>query len=203
MPVPKLQARIQAGPLVMGALLKHENRLSVLNCRYYKYALSTAGSILVQRASSFGGETIKSKEELSFHCGFRRFAGKPVFSDQSLKSDQHLFQRFLPQSGWSVATVYGPVTFQPASLLLFKPNGQLVASGTLKNVKPDRVMLKRVIITGTPVKVKKRKAVIRYMFYSPEDIRWFEPVELATKHGLTGHIKESLGTHGDFKAVFN
>ncbi|POM77564.1 Pre-rRNA-processing protein TSR1 [Phytophthora palmivora] len=147
-PVAKLQARIQAGPLVMGALLKHENRLSVLN-------------FSVQRASSFAGETLKSKEELSFHCGFRRFSGKPVFSDQSLKSDQHLFQRFLPQSGWSVATVYGPVTFQPASLLLFKPDGQLVASGTLKNVNPDRVVLKRVIITGTPVKVKKRKAVVR------------------------------------------
>ncbi|KAF1790931.1 Bms1/Tsr1-type G domain [Phytophthora cactorum] len=179
-PVAKLQARIQAGPLVMGALLKHENRLSVLNF-----------------------STLKSKDELSFHCGFRRFSGKPVFSDQSLKSDQHLFQRFLPQSGWSVATVYGPVTFQPASLLLFKPDGRLVASGTLKNVNPDRVVLKRVIITGTPVKVKKRKAVIRYMFHSPEDIRWFKPVELVTKHGLTGHIKESLGTHGDLKAVFN
>ncbi|KUF79469.1 Pre-rRNA-processing protein TSR1 [Phytophthora nicotianae] len=189
-PVAKLQARIQAGPLVMGALLKHENRLSVLN-------------FSVQRASSFAGETLKSKEELSFHCGFRRFSGKPVFSDQSLKSDQHLFQRFLPQSGWSVATVYGPVTFQPASLLLFKPDGQLVASGTLKNVNPDRVVLKRVIVTGTPVKVKKRKAVVRYMFHSPEDIRWFKPVELVTKHGLTGHIKESLGTHGDLKAVFN
>ncbi|KAE8883214.1 Pre-rRNA-processing protein [Phytophthora fragariae] len=189
-PVAKLQARIQAGPLVMGALLKHENRLSVLN-------------FSVQRAVSFAGETVKSKEELSFHCGFRRFSGKPVFSDQSLKSDQHLFQRFLPQSGWSVATVYGPVTFQPASLLLFKPDGQLVASGTLKNVNPDRVVLKRVIITGTPVKVKKRKAVVRYMFHSPEDIRWFRPVELSTKHGLTGHIKESLGTHGDLKAVFS
>ncbi|OWZ24119.1 Pre-rRNA-processing protein TSR1 [Phytophthora megakarya] len=188
--VAKLQSRIQAGPLVMGALLKHENRLSVLN-------------FSVQRASSFAGETLKAKEELSFHCGFRRFSGKPVFSDQSLKSDQHLFQRFLPQSGWSVATVYGPVTFQPASLLLFKSDGQLVASGTLKNVNPDRVVLKRVIITGTPVKVKKRKAVVRYMFHSPEDIRWFKPVELVSKHGLTGHIKESLGTHGDLKAVFN
>uniref|UniRef100_M4B1B8 Bms1-type G domain-containing protein n=1 Tax=Hyaloperonospora arabidopsidis (strain Emoy2) TaxID=559515 RepID=M4B1B8_HYAAE len=189
-PVAKFQARIQAGPLVMGALLKHENRLSVLN-------------FSIHRAASFGDATLKSKDELSFHCGFRRFSGKAIFSDQSLKSDQHLFQRFLPQSGWSVATVYGPVTFQPASLLLFKPDGQFVASGTLKNVNPDRIVLKRVIITGTPVKVKKRKAVVRYMFHSPEDIRWFKPVELATKHGLTGHIKESLGTHGDLKAVFN
>ncbi|RLN44416.1 hypothetical protein BBO99_00000851 [Phytophthora kernoviae] len=189
-PVAKLQARIQAGPLIMGALLKHENRLSVLN-------------FSLQRASSFTGEPLKSKEELSFHCGFRRFSGKPIFSDQSLKSDQHLFQRFMPPSGWSVATVYAPVTFQPASVLLFKPDGQLVASGTLKNVNPDRVVLKRVVVTGTPVKVKKRKAVVRYMLHSPEDIRWFRPVELVTKHGLTGHIKESLGTHGDLKAIFN
>lgn len=189
-PVTALQARLEAGPLVMGALLKHENRLSVLN-------------FSVQRASSFAGETLKSKDEVSFHCGFRRFQGRPVFSDQSLKSDQHLFQRFLPHTGWSVATVYGPVTFQPASLLLFKSDGQLVASGTLKNVNPNRVVLKRVILTGTPVKVKKRNAVVRYMFHSAEDIRWFKPVELSTKHGLSGHIKESLGTHGDFKAVFN
>ncbi|KAI9908137.1 hypothetical protein PsorP6_004456 [Peronosclerospora sorghi] len=188
--ISKLQARMEAGPLIVGALLKHENRLSVLN-------------FSIQRAASFAGETLKSKDELSFHCGFRRFTGKPIFSDQSLKSDQHLFQRFLPPSGWSVATVYGPVTFQPASLLLFKPTGQLVASGTLMNVNPDRIVLKRVILTGTPVKVKKRKAVVRYMFHSPEDVRWFKPVELTTKHGLTGHIKESLGTHGDLKAVFN
>lgn len=192
-PLAAYHARVQAGPLVMGALLKHENRLSVLN-------------FSIQRASTFT-DPLKSKEELVFHSGFRRFAAKPVYSDQSLKSDQHLFHRFLPQSGWAVASVYGPVTFQPASVLVFRENAlvphELVASGTLMNVNPDRVVLKRVVITGTPVKVKKRKAVVRYMFHSPEDIRWFKPVELSTKHGMTGHIKESLGTHGDFKAVFN
>uniref|UniRef100_K3W7F2 Bms1-type G domain-containing protein n=1 Tax=Globisporangium ultimum (strain ATCC 200006 / CBS 805.95 / DAOM BR144) TaxID=431595 RepID=K3W7F2_GLOUD len=193
-PLQAFHARQQAGPLIMGALLKHENRLSVLN-------------FSIQRAASFS-EPLKSKEELVFHSGFRRFAAKPVYSDQSLKSDQHLFQRFLPQSGWTVASVYGPVTFQPASVLVFRESRgmephELVASGTLMNVNPDRIVLKRVVITGTPVKVKKRKAVVRYMFHSPEDIRWFKPVELVTKHGMTGHIKESLGTHGDFKAVFN
>lgn len=192
-PLAAYHARVQAGPLIMGALLKHENRLSVLN-------------FSLQRASTFT-DPVKSKEALVFHSGFRRFAGKPVFSDQSLKSDQHLFHRFLPQGGWAVASVYGPVTFQPASVLVFRENGaephELVASGTVMSVNPDRVVLKRVVITGTPVKVKRRKAVVRYMFHSPEDIRWFKPVELATKHGMTGHIKESLGTHGDFKAIFN
>ncbi|TYZ62595.1 hypothetical protein PybrP1_002355 [[Pythium] brassicae (nom. inval.)] len=192
-PLAAYHARVQAGPLVMGALLKHENRLSVLN-------------FSIQRAGTFT-DPVKSKEELVFHSGFRRFAGRPVYSDQSLKSDQHLFHRFLPQGGWAVASVYGPVTFQPASVLVFRENGpephELVASGTVMSVNPDRIVLKRVVITGTPVKVKRRKAVVRYMFHSPEDIRWFKPVELATKHGMTGHIKESLGTHGDFKAIFN
>lgn len=192
-PLQAFQARVQAGPLIMGALLKHENRLSVLNFN-------------IQRAPSFE-DPLKSKEPLVFHCGFRRYGGRPVYSDQSLKSDQHLFHRFLPQGGWCVASVYAPVTFQPASVLIFREGSmvphELVASGTLMNVNPDRVVLKRVVVTGTPVKVKKRKAVVRYMFHSPEDIRWFKPVELVTKHGMTGHIKESLGTHGDFKAVFN
>ena len=50
-------------------------------------------------------------------------------------------------------------------------------------------MLKKVVLTGFPVKVHKKKAVVRWMFHGPEDVRWFRPVDLWTKHGRQGRIK--------------
>jgi len=96
---------------------------------------------------------------------------------------------------------------------------RLVAVGSLLSVDPDRVIVKKIVLTGFPYKIHKRGAVIKHMFYHPgtnppvgrvffvmmhhrvilpssaDDVRWFAPVELWTKYGRTGHIKEPLGPH--------
>ncbi|CAD5213221.1 unnamed protein product [Bursaphelenchus xylophilus] len=41
------------------------------------------------------------------------------------------------------------------------------------------------------------------MFFNKEDIDWFKPVELYADNGHRGHIKDSIGTHGLMKCVFN
>merc|ERR1711935_192470 len=68
---------------------------------------------------------------------------------------------------------------------------------------PDRVIVKRVVLSGHPCKINKRTATIRYMFHNPDDIHYFKPVELKTKYGKRGHIKQTLGTHGHMKVGFD
>lgn len=113
-------------------------------------------------------------------------------------------------SNFVSASVIGPVnmTVTNAPVLVFKfdvehQRWQLIANGAMSNVDPDRIILKKIILYGNPIRVRKRTAVVRHMFYDPVDVKWFQPAELTTLLGLRGHIKESVGTHGLFKAIFS
>ena len=107
----------------------------------------------------------------------------------------------------AVASVYAPISYGPLPLLAFRttPSGvlRLVATGSLRGCDPDRVVLKKIVLSGFPVKVHKHKAVVRFMFHGPDDVRWFRPVDLWTKHGRRGRISEPVGTHGAMKCVFD
>ncbi|NWX91926.1 TSR1 protein, partial [Nothoprocta pentlandii] len=191
-PVSVMESFRDGRPLVLFALLPHEQKMSVLN-------------FLVRRHPS-NNEPVKAKEELIFHCGFRRFRASPLFS-QHTSADKHKLERFLRPDAALVVTVYAPITFPPASVLLFKQrsNGMhdLIATGSLLAVDPDRIVVKRLVLSGHPFKIFTKTAVVRYMFFNREDVMWFKPVELRTKWGRRGHIKEPLGTHGHMKCHFD
>jgi pre-rRNA-processing protein TSR1 len=142
--------------------------------------------------------------------GVRRFPARPIFSQASPGSLKQKYERYLHGGSWSIASVYAHVTFPPSTVLLFNADpdepehfGSLMASGNLATVSPDRIILKRIVLTGFPIKVHKKTAVIRYMFYNPEDVKYFKPVQLHTKYGRTGHIVDSVGTHGSMKCQFD
>ena len=89
------------------------------------------------------------------------------------------------------------------ALLLRPGSGEIVATGNLASVDPNRIVLKKAVLTGYPFRVKKRWAVVRRMFHSPEDVAWFKPLEIYTKLGARGKILESVGTHGRMKCLFD
>ncbi|XP_076002519.1 pre-rRNA-processing protein TSR1 homolog [Genypterus blacodes] len=190
---PSVLESVQSGkPLVLVSLLPHEQKMSVINLMVRRHPGNT--------------EPIKSKEELVFHCGFRRFRASPTFS-QHTTADKHKMERFLRPDAPTVVSVYAPITFSPAGVLLFKQRDDgmqdLVATGSVLSCDPQRVVLKRIVLSGHPFKINRRSAVVRYMFFNRDDIMWFKPVELRTKWGRRGHIKEGLGTHGHMKCVFD
>ncbi len=55
-----------------------------------------------------------------------------------------------------VASVYAPISYGPLPLLAFKcaPGRQpvLAATGGLRSVDPDRVVLKKIVLTGYPAR---------------------------------------------------
>ncbi|KAJ6653116.1 hypothetical protein lerEdw1_010078 [Lerista edwardsae] len=182
----------QREPLALFTLLPYEQKMSVLN-------------LLVRRHPG-NSEPVRSKEQVIVHCGFRRFRASPIYSQHS-SGDKHKLERFLRADTAMVATIYAPIMFPPASVLLFQQasNGaaSLLATGSLLSVDPDWLVIKRLVLSGHPFKILSKMAVVRYMFFSREDVLWFKPVELRTKWGRRGHIKEPLGTHGRMKCQFD
>jgi len=178
--------------LVLTSLLPHEHRMSVLN-------------MAVRRSALSGDKPIKSKTRLVFQCGWRRFAACPVFS-QHTNGNKHKYERFF-REGNIVMTTFAPISFPPAPVLVFEehPSGKqsLLATGSLLSADPNRVVVKRTVLSGHAFKVHKRICTVRFMFFNREDIEWFSPVELKTKNGRRGHIKEGLGTHGHMKCIFD
>ncbi|XP_051522120.1 pre-rRNA-processing protein TSR1 homolog [Myxocyprinus asiaticus] len=190
---PSVIESFQAGkPLVLVSLLPHEQKMSVMHMLVRQHPSNT--------------EPIKAKEELVFQCGFRRFRASAIFS-QHTSADKHKMERFLRPDAPTVMSVYAPITFPTAGVLVFKQRGNgmqdLVATGSLLGCDPRRVVLKRIVLSGHPFKINRRSVVVRYMFFNRDDILWFKPVELRSKWGRRGHIKEALGTHGHMKCIFD
>ena len=195
-------------PLTLFSLLQHEHQQTVMS--------------FSMTLNSEYPSPIKSKEELIIQCGPRRLLINPLFSQTgNTPNNVHKFDRYLHPGRTALATFVAPLTWGSVPALIFKrtsassatdsmadgipPNSELELIGTGTSQAPDhsRVIAKRVILTGHPYKIHKKLVTVRYMFFNLEDVNWFKALQLWTKRGRGGYIKESLGTHGYFKATFD
>lgn len=198
-------------PFVLFGLLRHEHKKSVVN-------------FTITRNTEYEAP-VRSKDPLLVCLGFRRYVSRPIYSQHLRRvgrrgNDVYKFERFLPHGvGAAVGSVYAPVTFGGANVpvVLYRLRSEtqefgyddqgvsaeqsphLVGAGSVLDVAPTRIIAKRIVLSGHPYKLHKRTATIRFMFFNADDVRYFAPITLRTKMGRTGHIKESLGTHGYYK----
>ncbi|WFC97377.1 ribosome biogenesis protein tsr1 [Malassezia yamatoensis] len=202
-------------PFVLFGLMRHEHKKSVVN-------------FTITRNTEYEAP-VRSKDPLLVCLGFRRYYANPVYSQHVRNigrrgNDVYKLERYLPHGiGAAVGSIYAPVTFGGANIpvvlmrmrseskefgyddmgISAEQSPHLVGAGSVLDVAPTRIIAKRLVLSGHPYKLHKRTATIRFMFFNADDVRYFQPITLHTKMGRTGHITESLGTHGYFKAHFD
>lgn len=170
---PQAYSRVSPDTILTAvSLLPHENKVSVLH----------AGLSQTSKCEADKEVPVKSKDVLTFRCGWKTWQGRPIFSQNNLNSDKHKFERFMPVEGaFFACTMFGPVTYSPCPVLVFREDGksgdgegkrrELLAHGSIIGADADRIVLKRIILTGYPTRVHKRHATVKYMFYNPEDVK--------------------------------
>jgi pre-rRNA-processing protein TSR1 len=82
----------------------------------------------------------------------------------------------MPTGGaFFACSVLGPVTYTPCPVLAFRKatagNMQFIALGSMIGADADRIVVKRIVLTGYPTRVHKRHATVKYMFYNPDDVK--------------------------------
>lgn len=202
-------------PASLFSLLRHEHKHAVIN--------------LNLTLNSDFDTPLKSKDEVVVQIGHRRLVINPILSASGqTPNDVHKFDRFLHPGRNAIATFTGPLTWGSVPVLVFRRKTpsedtapalidvmndpstsasalglQLIGTATTIPPSHNRVVAKRVVLTGAPFKIHKKLVTVRYMFFSREDVLWFAALPLWTKRGRQGFIKEPLGTHGYFKAPFD
>ncbi|EGW33881.1 uncharacterized protein SPAPADRAFT_135341 [Spathaspora passalidarum NRRL Y-27907] len=180
-------------PFTIYELLEHEHKLAVCNFTFESWEDYE--------------KPIPSRESIIVQYGPRRQIIEPTFNQASNNPNNvHKSENFAHLGATVICTAITPVLFNQAPVIYFKPSGnniEFIGQGTFLNCDHTRIIAQRAVLTGHPVKIHKRVVTVRYMFFNPEDINYFKAISLFTKSGRTGFIKESLGTHGYFKANFD
>lgn len=167
-------------------------------------------------------DSVRSKTELLVQVGHRRFMAQPIYSQAIPQTPNGLvrYERFAQPGRISFATFAAPTIMEKGVPVLYftrRPDAAatssdidgdgaswtLLATGSFSGVDHARLCIKRVLLSGTPFKIHKRLSTLRYMFHTRQDVLYFKAIQLFTKHGRHGYIKEPLGTHGYMKTTWD
>ncbi|XP_033193694.1 ribosome biogenesis protein BMS1 homolog isoform X2 [Bombus vancouverensis nearcticus] len=181
-------------PLIIGGLLHGEENIGYVQTRIKKHR--------------WYSKILKSKDPLILSVGWRRFQTLPVFS----KLEDNLKNRMLkytPEHIACMAHFWGPVTPQSTGILAVQdvatrvPGFRIAATGSIVEMDKSTQIMKKLKLTGVPMKIYKKTAFIKDMFNSALEVAKFEGARIKTVSGIRGQIKKAVSKpEGCFRATF-
>ena len=140
--------------------------------------------------------------------GWRRFQTVPLYAIHD-RDARYRALKYTPEHSHCIASLYAPITPPSTGCLAVQSVAQrtssfrIAATGVVLEVDKTTDIVKKLKLTGYPIKVFKNTAFIKGMFTSALEIARFEGASVRTVSGIRGQIKKAIkNPKGAFRATF-
>ncbi|XP_067045099.1 ribosome biogenesis protein BMS1 homolog [Acropora muricata] len=181
-------------PVILGGLLSSEDKFGFLQLRFKKHR--------------WHKRILKTRDPIIVSIGWRRFQTLAMYSVQD-HNGRHRLLKYTPEHMHCMATFFGPIA-PPGTGVLAIQNAanhtadfRISATGSVLDLDKSIQLMKKLKLTGTPLKIFKNTAFIKGMFNSALEVAKFEGATIRSVSGIRGQVKRALkNPSGAFRATF-